>query len=345
MTGGSPLRQALYPAFGARRVLEHFDALLLLLGETGRILRVEPETIRLPGLSILPNRSLPEMITCPAARFRIQRALAGGEGVTVTAPLSSGGEPIKLEIRIFQAPYGSTRRWGLLSPPRRPSHFNLSGVEGLGLLLIHEVNNVLTALAGFAEFQRSAGKVSPEVQEALDEAVLLAKRSAEIMEFLRGILRQRDLEEPAAPEDPNQALREILATAGWLLGRKHRVEARLEADPAPLLLRPNLLRMALLNLLLNAGKALGPLPGTIRMEAKEEEGMVAYLVEDSGPGIQKPLGEKIFEPGVTGGTGLGLGLALVKEVALLHGGSVQASPLPEGGLRVVLRIPRTPNPM
>ncbi len=340
MTGGSPLRQALYPAFGARRVLEHFDALLLLLGETGRILRVEPETIRLPGLSVLPGRSLPGMITCPAARNRVQRALAGGEGVTVTAPLSSGAESIELEIRIFRAPYGSTRRWGLLSPPRRPSHLNLSGVEGLGLLLIHEVNNVLTALAGFAEYQRASGGVSPEVREALDEAWHLAKRSAEIMEFLRNMLRRRNLEEAPLPEDPNQALREILATAGWLLGRKHRLETRLDADPAPIPLRPNLLRLALLNLLLNAGKAMGPLPGTIRMETREEEGRVSYLVADSGPGIQNVMEEKIFEPGVTGGTGLGLGLALVKEVALLHGGSVEASPLPKGGLQVILRIPR-----
>ncbi len=341
MAGGSPLEQSLYPAFGAKRVLEHFDALLLMLNDTGRVLRVEPETFRLPGLTIRPDCSLPEMIACKAARVRIRRALAGGEGVVVTAPLAAGKASLELEIRIFQAPHGSKRRWGLLSPPRRPSPYNLSGLEGLGLLLMHEVNNVLTTLAGFAQFQMAAPELSREVREALAETILLSKRSAEIMAFLRNMLRERNLEEPPQREDPNLAMREILATAGWLLGRKHRLETRLEARPEPLLLRPNLLRMALLNLLLNAGKALGPLPGTLRMETREKEGAVSYLVADSGPGIQKNLEGKIFEPGVTSGTGLGMGLALVKEVALLHGGSVEASPLPEGGLQVILRIPRS----
>ena len=206
---------------------------------------------------------------------------------------------------------------------------------------MHEVNNVLTTLAGFAEFQISAGKAPPDVRDAMEDAILLAKRSAGILNFLRSMLRERNLEETPVKEDPNLPLKEVLDTAGWLLGKKHRMETELEADPRPMLLRPNLLRMAILNLLLNAGKALGPLPGTIRLETREEGDKVVYRVEDSGPGVEKPLEGKIFEPGVSGGTGLGMGLALVKEVALLHGGSVEASPLPEGGLRVNLLIPRT----
>src|SRR5262249_16066545 len=107
---------------------------------------------------------------------------------------------------------------------------------------------------------------------------------------------------------------------------------------------PTLVARALANLLENAvkhGTALRPLPlpGTASP--------VVIEVEDSGKGFAPGEETKIFDPfyrhpGSDRGT-LGLGLALVKRIALDHGGSVYAENRREGGARVVLELPLAPS--
>ncbi len=69
-------------------------------------------------------------------------------------------------------------------------------------------------------------------------------------------------------------------------------------------------------------------------------------VSDLGPGVPETELEKIFRPfyriddarGRSTG-GVGLGLAITEQAIRLHGGSVRASNLPEGGLLVEIRVP------
>ena len=65
---------------------------------------------------------------------------------------------------------------------------------------------------------------------------------------------------------------------------------------------------------------------------------VRISVTDRGPGVPESERERIFEPfyrpaGHSGGRdgGVGLGLALVREIASHHGGSVRCLPHPGGG--------------
>ncbi|MFC9292680.1 ATP-binding protein [Streptomyces sp. NPDC057011] len=93
------------------------------------------------------------------------------------------------------------------------------------------------------------------------------------------------------------------------------------------------------NLVDNAMDALTGVPGgriavTVRHDA---EGLL-LRVADSGPGL--PEGVDVFRRGWSGkGEGRGLGLALVRQVALRHGGRAEAASAPGGGAEFTVRLP------
>ncbi|HEX6362193.1 MAG TPA: PAS domain-containing sensor histidine kinase [Albitalea sp.] len=110
-----------------------------------------------------------------------------------------------------------------------------------------------------------------------------------------------------------------------------------EADPARL-------QQMLLNLLGNAVK-FTPEGGRIAITASIEGDMVAFHVEDNGVGIPDELLPHLFELFARGTKtasfhdGLGVGLAVVKELATLHGGNVAVRSGAEGGSVFSLRLP------
>ena len=63
-------------------------------------------------------------------------------------------------------------------------------------------------------------------------------------------------------------------------------------------------------------------------------------VEDDGPGLPDGFDASWFEPyRTTKAKGTGLGLAIVRKIAEEHGGQLLAENRPEGGARLILRLP------
>ena len=113
-----------------------------------------------------------------------------------------------------------------------------------------------------------------------------------------------------------------------------------------------LLRRALRNLLENArrhasgGPAIqGEGSNGITVTLRQEGGKAIVTVCDRGPGVPPALRERIFEPfyRLPGATerdgGVGLGLSLVKSIAIRHGGTVMCENNPQGGACFVIRLP------
>lgn len=101
------------------------------------------------------------------------------------------------------------------------------------------------------------------------------------------------------------------------------------------------LRQALRNLISNALHA-QPLGGAVHVELTLEGEQIAVRVSDAGPGIAPELRRRVLEPFfTTRAEGTGLGLALVVQIAELHGGRVEISPRPSqlGGAQVEVLIP------
>ena len=98
------------------------------------------------------------------------------------------------------------------------------------------------------------------------------------------------------------------------------------------------------NLLTNASK-FTPEGGKIRLRAREKNGNLTVEVRDSGVGIPKSELERIFEPyyrgkaSETSSSGLGLGLAIVEELAKLHHGRVWVESKPGKGSAFTFSLP------
>ncbi|RZU02684.1 sensor histidine kinase [Rivibacter subsaxonicus] len=177
-----------------------------------------------------------------------------------------------------------------------------------------------------AEIERNIGEL-----DALVEEVLLASR----------------LE---ARPDP---AREPVDLLGLAAEEAARAEAELEArdaDKTSFATRGDdrLLRRALRNLLENARRYGGPQAPVLSL-ARSADGGFEIAVSDRGPGVPPEQRERIFEPfyrlpgHAERAGGVGLGLSLVRQIALLHGGTVRCEARESGaGSRFVISLPPAP---
>jgi two-component system osmolarity sensor histidine kinase EnvZ len=127
-------------------------------------------------------------------------------------------------------------------------------------------------------------------------------------------------------------------------GGKLAARLSLDIDPAlEALVRPNALKRALSNLVINAASH----AKTVRVSAQgAATGGVEIAVDDDGPGIAPEHREDAFAPfsrldaarGLNP-KGVGLGLAIARDVARAHGGDVTLGPSPLGGLRARIWLP------
>jgi PAS domain S-box-containing protein len=130
---------------------------------------------------------------------------------------------------------------------------------------------------------------------------------------------------------------------------------RLESllPPSPLLVEvdPDRMQQVILNLLGNAVKYT-PVGGHVWIKATQEANEVVCHVQDNGIGIYPPVLPRIFDlftqapeaRGMSGG-GIGVGLALVRQLVELHGGTVQARSSGLGkGAEFSFRLPVPPEP-
>ncbi len=101
------------------------------------------------------------------------------------------------------------------------------------------------------------------------------------------------------------------------------------------------LRQVFVNLLENAVQATGA-QGEVRVQGVLDGRSVEVTVEDTGPGVDVSIRNRLFEPLVTTKTrGIGLGLALVKRIVERHGGFITYRSGGDGGALFAIRLPIT----
>ncbi|MEI7610803.1 MAG: ATP-binding protein [Rhodospirillaceae bacterium] len=145
--------------------------------------------------------------------------------------------------------------------------------------------------------------------------------------------------EPVESADLARLLGEVAVGA-------RRAGGRVELDTAgdlTLSLRVNAFRRCLTNLLANSRRY----AETVWLSARRRDAAtIEILVDDDGPGIPENAREDVFKPffrlessrnSETGGAGLGL--AIARDIVRTHGGEITLGDSPQGGLRVIIRLP------
>lgn len=211
----------------------------------------------------------------------------------------------------------------------------------------HEVKNPINAMVVHLELLR--GKLATggfDPQSAQKHVEILADemhRLDRVVETLADFSRPMELD--LREHDLRRVVEQTIDLAGAELA-EHGVGIESDAPPQPVPVRVDgeLVRQALLNLLLNAMQAM-PSGGRVRIHVRRDNRTAIVEIADNGVGIPEALLPRVFDLYfTTKPRGSGIGLAMTYRILQLHGGSMEvrsdADPVsPARGTTFTLQIP------
>lgn len=207
----------------------------------------------------------------------------------------------------------------------------------------HEFKTPINAIEGYASLLE--GEPSPEEQRAYVEKILFNTRR---LSALTGniLLLSKLSNQSILPQKTQFRLDEQIRQAIVALEQKwseKELGFEVELAETPFFGYESLLPHVWTNLIGNAVK-FSPKGGEIRIKMMRTEGAVVFTIEDDGPGIVPGDEEHIFtkfyqSESSHGMEGNGLGLALVRQIVEMSGGSVDVRNLEAGGCRFTVRLP------
>ncbi len=352
-----------------RQLVQLLDVLplgLALIDDNALVVDRNDAFRRTVGCDCPPGAPLPGGITVPDDAPLLARA--------VHAALHDGKLPVELRLRvparpdepmvmtIARAPAGTNST--LLIAVRdireqlrlEQQVAQVTRMQAIGQLaggVAHDFNNILTANLGLVEQLLARHLPGDPDYNDLDELRENDQRGAALVRQLLAFARQQTLRLQFV--DARASVEALSALLGRLLGDG--VTLALELEPVgPIRVDPGQLEQVIVNLAVNARDAM---PGggrlVIATRTVSAAGIAALghsvmpvgdyveiAVRDSGVGIARELGAKIYEPFFTtkgGGKGTGLGLSTVYGIVKQSGGFVFNAADPRGGTVFSLYFP------
>jgi signal transduction histidine kinase len=339
-------------------IIEHSAAGILSLDGGGRIERANRAAEALLGTP-LPGRPFREV--WPEWDAWVAGAPPASEAHRVE--LARGGRSLALAIAPV-APRGRGEGYIVvtrdvteerrLEDERRELDRQMFQMEKMGTLgeiamgLAHEIGNPLAGMKTVVQMLLEEAGHSDRVRRYLERVQGEVDRLSAFLRTFHGFAAPQDTHPAACRLE--EALEDVLL---WT-----RREARslgvsiayVPREPTPALWAdPHQLKQVLLNLVINAIHAM-PDGGRIEIGpggAGEDDGApvprMRFRVEDTGVGIPAPVLPRIFDPFfTTRADGSGLGLAMVKKIAMQHGADIHVESTPGRGTRFELRWPVAP---
>lgn len=273
---------------------------------------------------------------------QIEAALGGSQAADLPRLEPTGQRDLDRIVRAMNAAasrVSEARSAAARAAVRATEAERLAGLGRVAAGVAHEVRNPIAAMRLKAENALATGdpdRMARALQVVLEQVARLDRLSRDLLGAGSG---GRPLQREAVPI---AAL--IAGRAGFYREQAEAAGVVLVAtgDPAGVApLDADRLERALDNLILNSLRATPP-GGSITLSADRREGGWAFAVADTGGGVPPALRPHLFEPFASGhADGTGLGLALVREAAEAHGGTVRALHRPDGTTIEIL-LPEEP---
>lgn len=215
----------------------------------------------------------------------------------------------------------------------------LAAVGEVTALLAHEVRTPLGILRSSAQTLVGEPGLSPDAQELLR---IIDSETGRLNRLVSSLL---DSARARVPQLATTDVHALIRHAATLLAtqcrdRQIRLELELQARHCVIRADSEQLTQVLLNLTMNALQIL-PRGGRIEIISADEPDRLVIEVGDDGPGIAVEDRARVFEPFVFKREGgLGLGLAVVRQILRQHGGDIAAGSSRLGGAGFRLWLPR-----
>ncbi|MBX3272544.1 MAG: PAS domain-containing protein [Sandaracinaceae bacterium] len=204
----------------------------------------------------------------------------------------------------------------------------LAALGRLAAGLAHEIRNPLGSISGSVELVREAADLDPE------DARLLSLVLDEVDRLDALVTTMLDVGRPREPELTSVDLGALVDAVAKVVRPTTPIAIRVQAPPDPVraLGDPGQLRQVIWNLLKNALQ-FSPPGGEVRVEVGwDEDARPRIAVSDDGPGIEAEDMEHLFDMFFTKRRhGVGLGLALVRQIVEAHRGRVVVDSRPGEG--------------
>jgi signal transduction histidine kinase len=212
--------------------------------------------------------------------------------------------------------------------------------------IAHQINNPLVGVVSMAELAQREADDPVRVRQLLGE---IRQAGTDCHAFLQRMLAfTRVSRSDRRPTEMTALVRDTIALFQQSTDQHPCVVTDLPDGPVTLAVDAVLIRHALFNLLTNAAQA-NPPGGSITVRLQAAEGPDrgpgwSLAVADQGPGVAEGARDRLFTPFfTTRPDGTGLGLAVVKHVAMLHEGEITADNLSRGGAVFALWLPVSAN--
>lgn len=214
----------------------------------------------------------------------------------------------------------------------------LAALGRLAAALAHEIRNPLGSISGSVELVRESNALDPE------DAALLGTVLSEVTRLNELVTQMLDVGRPAELRrvslDLRELAEEVVAMARTDDAFGH-VTLAISGTSEAAELDPSRVRQLLWNLLKNAAQA-SPVKGRITVTVGGDDEQVTLEIGDEGPGVPEAARAHLFDMFYSRQEqGIGLGLAVVKQIVDGHQGRIVVTNRPSGGAVFRVTVPRT----
>ncbi|MDH4281364.1 MAG: ATP-binding protein [Myxococcales bacterium] len=270
---------------------------------------------------VLPTYATQPLDTSPKRADAMGRRADGSEftmGYTLSALLDSDGNRSGL-LLAFQ---DLTEIMTLREQAERAQRLAALGQLATGLA--HEIRNPLSSISGSVEMVREGNALSSEDRRLLGIVISEVDRLNSLVTTMLQVGRPSQIQ--TEPFDLRAIASDVVTVARGeaISSNGLRIDEVGPEDPIIVMADPDRMRQVVWNLVKNAMQA-SPHRGKVEVRtARDEEGQAFLEVADEGPGIGSAQRERLFDMFYSGRShGVGLGLALVKQIVDQHGGRIE----------------------